>query len=319
MKIVIAETAIPTRLDKYLKKIYPLLSQGIIEKALRIKQIEVNDEKAAASLRVKTGDQITFSPYFIMYDEITNVEQGTGTEKISGQKYAKNIVILAEKILTEYLIYQDENILVINKPNNLSSQGGSKIKLSINDALNYLNNQQGKNLRLVHRLDKRTSGCFIIAKNHLASVRLGEAFKDKIISKTYHAVTIGTLKQEEGQISNLIAKNREGGFESVKEDKKNGKLAITQYKLLKKCGDLSYIEFKPLTGRMHQLRFHAQILGTPILGDDKYGLNGPGQAALMSENMLLHAIRINIPKSVFDKEIMVKADLPNYFNKFIKS
>ncbi len=312
MKFINVESELPVRLDRYLKKIYPNLSQGVIEKALRLKQIKVNQQKALANLRVKNSDQISIDQFFVASDK--SAETIDKEEKF----YSINVIKLATKLLNELLLYEDDNILAINKPNNLSSQGGSKIKLSINDALNYLNTK-GHDLRLVHRLDKETSGCFILAKNYAASVKLGAAFKDKIISKTYHAITLGAPKKSQGQISNLIAKARGGVFESVVEDKIEGKLAITDYKLLKKYDDLAYLEFKPLTGRMHQLRFHAKTLGIPILGDRKYGnQNSVHNAAAMSDSMLLHAQQILIPKEIFSREIIIEAKLPKYFKKFMQ-
>ena len=126
MKFINVESELPIRLDRYLKKIYPNLSQGVIEKALRLKQIKVNQQKALANLRVKNSDKISIDQFFVASDK--SVETTDREEKF----YSINVIKLATKLLNELLLYEDDNILAINKPNNLSSQGGSKIKLSIN-------------------------------------------------------------------------------------------------------------------------------------------------------------------------------------------
>jgi 23S rRNA-/tRNA-specific pseudouridylate synthase len=146
----------------------------------------------------------------------------------------------------------------------------------------------------------------IIAANYDASTKLAAAFEDRLIKKTYLAKTQGLPPEESGEISGLIAKTRGGVFESV-EESKDGKHALTRYKLLQKLGRQALIEFKPETGRMHQIRFHAQKLGCPIVGDCKYG------GASKGSQLMLHAEIIEIPASVFGKRITIEAELPEYF------
>ncbi|WP_410521536.1 RluA family pseudouridine synthase [Candidatus Tisiphia endosymbiont of Metellina segmentata] len=290
---------LPCRLDRYLKKLYPSLTQGMVERALRFKQIMVNSCKVAANLRIKAGDQI-----FI--EDSLNLEP----QKVSDRVFSSSTVILAGKLMKDYLVYQDEWLIAINKPVGLATQGGSKISLSIDDALQYLNSQ-GADLKLVHRLDKDTSGILLIAKNYVSSIKLVKAFKEKNIQKTYIAVVLGNLPQHEGEISGMIGKNRGGAYETVQNDEEHGKLAITCYKLLKNLNNgLTLVEFTPLTGRMHQLRFHAKMLGCPIIGDTKYGTQ---EAMALSKEMLLHAKRIILPEKIFGKEIIINIDLPGYF------
>ncbi|WP_375359473.1 RluA family pseudouridine synthase [Candidatus Tisiphia endosymbiont of Neophilaenus lineatus] len=290
---------LPCRLDRYLKKLYPSLTQGMVERALRFKQIMVNSCKVAANLRIKAGDQI-----FI--EDSLNLEP----QKASDRVFSSSTVILAGKLMKDYLVYQDEWLIAINKPVGLATQGGSKISLSIDDALQYLNSQ-GADLKLVHRLDQDTSGILLIAKNYASSIKLVKAFKEKNIQKTYIAVVLGNLPQHEGEISGMIGKNRGGAYETVQNDEEHGKLAITCYKLLKNLNNgLTLVEFTPLTGRMHQLRFHAKMLGCPIIGDTKYGTQ---EAMALSKEMLLHAKRIILPEKIFGKEIIINIDLPGYF------
>jgi len=295
---------IPSRLDRYLKRQYPALTQGVIERAIRLKQILVNSNLAKASLRVIENDQVFID------DKLSLVPKSEKEEF-----FPPSVVKLAEKIIKDYLIYDHEQFVAINKPASLATQGGSKIKLSIDDALNYLNYKSAMDFKLVHRLDKETSGLLLIAKNYLSSTKLAAAFHDKIIRKTYFAITLGRPYEETGEISGLIGKNRGGTYEIVQADQENGKLAITRYKLLEPLSNGLYlIEFIPLTGRTHQLRFHAKMLGCPIIGDTKYG--NP-QSILRSKQMLLHAKNVIMPATIFGREIIIKTDLPEYFSKYI--
>lgn len=297
--IINVNTPIFSRLDKYLKRLYPLLTQGIIEKALRQKQIIVNSQKAEAGLRVKDGDEIFINDKF-------NLPVAEPSKLIFTDAEIK----LAGKITNKYLIYEDENLIAINKPAGLATQGGSKINLSVDSSLKYLNSK-GADFKLVHRLDKETSGLLIIAKNYVSSVKLHNAFKEKLVEKTYLAVTYGKPTKDIGEVKTNIEKSKGSIPKIIDINDSNGKLAITYYKLLKSLGNnLFLIEFTPITGRMHQLRLHAKLLDCPIMGDDKYGNR---EIMPYSKYMLLHATSIILSKEVFGQEIKIEAKLPFYF------
>lgn len=299
--IIDVNTPISSRLDKYLKRLYPLLTQGVIEKALRQKQITVNSQKAEASLIVKGGDKIFINDKFNL-----PVKQ---PEKLV---FTDAEIKLAKKITTDYLIYEDDNLIAINKPAGLATQGGSKINLSIDSALKYLN-YKGADFKLVHRLDKETSGLLLIAKNYLSSVKLHDAFKEKLVVKTYFAVTYGKPIKNVGEVRSNIEKSKGSTPKITDIYSENGKLAITYYKLLKSLdNNLFLIEFTPVTGRMHQLRLHAKLLGCPIVGDDKYGNK---EIMPYSKYMFLHANNICLSEKIFGKEINLEAKLPFYFTK----
>jgi 23S rRNA pseudouridine955/2504/2580 synthase len=299
--IITVKSPIASRLDKYLRRLYPLLTQGVIEKALRHKQIIVNSKKAEASLRVVEGDEIFIHDKF-------NLPIAQPTKLV----FSDAEITLAKKITTEYLIYEDDNIIAINKPAGLATQGGSKINLSVDSALKYLNSQ-GADFKLVHRLDKETSGLLLIAKNYVSSVKLHDAFKEKLIEKTYLAVTYGKPTKNTGEVKTKIEKSK-GSISKITDiEDNNGKLAITYYKLLKSfANNLFLVEFNPITGRMHQLRLHAKLLGCPIFGDNKYG-----NEKLMpyGKYMFLHASNIVLSEKIFGKEINLEAKLPSYFNR----
>ena len=303
----IVDSSIPVRLDRYLRRIIPSLSQGVIEQNLRKGKIKVNAKKAIGSLRVKDGDKI------LIANEFLSDRAGHKDQK---QEFSLSAIKLAAKLKGEYLLFENEYLMVINKPAKLPTQGGSKISLSIDDALGYLNFKNKTELKLVHRLDKETSGILLIAKNYYSANKLSYAFKERLIEKTYLAVVAGSMRKEIGEISGLIAKMREGKYGKVEVDPVNDKFAETKYKVIKKLEGASLVKFTPLTGRTHQLRVHAQMLGCSIVGDTKYSgkIN-----SIRADNKLLHAEHIMIPAAIFGEKFMFQAELPEYFKKFVES
>lgn len=290
MKKIIVESSENLRLDRYIRRIYSGATQGIIEQNLRNGKIKINNNKVKSSYRVLKDDEIT------LFGDLFQI----ATSNI--KSYSNNCRSLANKLLHDYLLLSTDEFIAIDKPHNIAVQGGSKIDLSIDDALSYLNAENGANFKLVHRLDKATSGILLIAKGAENAAKLTGAFKDKIIKKKYYAVVAGCPIESEGVIVNYIGKDKSGIFEIVKE-LKDGKRAETHYKIINENEGYSLIEFTPLTGRMHQLRVHSQMLGCPILGDVKYG----GQK---HKRMMLHAAQVSIPKELFGEEIIIDSKVP---------
>lgn len=291
-KQFIVENISDIRLDRYLKKLYPTITQGIIEKSLRSRKIKLNEQKTTASIRINSGDIIFIDLMLHEQYQISRVQE---------THFEPNIIALANKLLTEYLLFSSDDILIINKPHNLAVQGGSKINLSIDHAILYLNHIQNTDYKLVHRLDKATSGILLIAKNYEAARKITEGFSNKLIKKTYIAVLSSVPKNSSGIISNKIEKiaTRDGEKMALSA---SGKLAETLYTTLRENGKYALVEFTPLTGRMHQLRLHSQLLDCPIVGDVKYG--GPKY-----QRMLLHALRITLPSEILGYEVKVEAQL----------
>ena len=285
----------PIRLDRYLRSIDPLLTQGILEQYLRKKLILVNDAKATSSLRIANGDRIILDK--------------TIAEKIHPQsKDIKNspiIEALAKKLLGEYLLYDHPSFLAINKPSGLATQGGSKISLSIDDALSFLRGRD-MDLKLVHRLDKDTSGVLLIAKGREISDKFMHAFKKHKVQKTYMAILSRIPKKPNGQIKSYLIKEHDFEVSSYDNEVPGSKEAITDYEVIETKERRAIVKFTPLTGRMHQLRVHARLMGCPIVGDVRYD----GESA---SHLMLHAAEVVIDKCIFDKEIVVKAGLPEHF------
>jgi 23S rRNA pseudouridine955/2504/2580 synthase len=274
----------PIRLDRFLKQQYQLITQGIIQKALRNGEVRVNNTKAKeASTRLLQGDVLQVTSFFDQYKEIPQTRHVNDSVKS-----------LSQKILHDYLLFRNEDFIVINKPAKIASQGGSHVSLSIDEALKYLNSASSDEYKLVHRLDKETSGVMLIARNYEPAVRLTGAFRDKKIYKTYLAVATGRLQNEQG---------------TVEVDGE-----ITHYKLLQyfPAKNISHIEFRPVTGKEHQIRRHAIALGVEIVGDKKYGQEDSKEGF-----MLLHSSSCRVDEIIFGQSFEFSAPLPGYFEKFL--
>ena len=286
------------RLDRFIRRECFYLPQGIIEKHLRLGQIQVNGKKAKSSSRLKKGDVVMISD---------NLRQSADVKDKSTKvtNFSPAVISLAGKLLGEYLIIANDHFIAINKPYGLATQGGSKINISVDHALAYLHDTNGSHYRLMHRLDKDTSGVLVIAKDLNSCILLGDAFKTKELQKTYLAVALGCPSPKSGVVENYIDKERNSVYDVVVETSE-GKLAKTVYETIPQKGKATVIKFTPLTGRMHQLRFHSKYLGCPILGDVKYG-------GKVFDRMMLHAIEMVVAASVFGEEYVFKAPVDNFF------
>ncbi|MEY3196779.1 MAG: hypothetical protein RLZZ59_145 [Pseudomonadota bacterium] len=286
------------RLDRFLRTINPFLTQGVIEQYLRKGLIKVNEKKAESSLRLINGDKI------FVADSIEDQ-----LKPRSRKLEVKNTPIvskLAQKLLSEYLVYDHEAFVAVNKPSGLASQGGTKITLSLDDALVYLSDQ-GVDLRLVHRLDKDTSGIILIAKSSENADRFMKAFQKHKIHKTYMAILSSVPQKSKGRIESYLIKEKDFEVSTYEEEVEGSKVAVTEYEIIKIINDKALVKFYPLTGRMHQLRVHSKLIGCPIVGDEKYG-------GVESDKLMLHAAAVLIDKDVFGEEIQIACPIPEYFN-----
>lgn len=289
IKKTVEDHSIPIRLDRYLRTINPTLSQGIIERYLRNGIIKVNDSKSKANVRVVSGDVISLPEHVILSaEEMPIVKKGPNAE------------ILANKLLFEYLLYDHPSFYAFYKPSGLASQGGSRIGTSLDDALQTLD------LRLVHRLDKDTSGIMIAAKNRDAAIILTKAFSEQKIYKTYFACVKNLPKNPRGKITSYLVRQNNFTGASFYNEVVGSKLAITEYEVVETNKEATLIKFTPQTGRMHQLRLHAKDIHCPIIGDKKYG----GEE---DKHLMLHAYKIVLDRSIFEEEIIITAPLPEYF------
>ncbi len=288
-----------TRLDRWLKRQYPQLTQGLIEKWLRLGKIRVNTEKATAGLRVSETDSITVPEDLIA--------------RLNPEIPKKTITYSAEDLdfLASLIVWEDDEICVLNKPSGLATQGGTKILRHLDGLLQAYG--AGKPFRLVHRLDRDTSGVMLVAKTLKMSIHLGDAFKSRTVQKTYWAIVHGLLDEKQGIIEAPISKDTGANLEKMVVDFEEGKSAKTTYKVIKSLGKkASWIEFKPETGRTHQLRVHSSYIGHPIMGDSKYGETRQEEAPLC-----LHARKISFP-DMNGKRLTFIAQPPQYMDTILK-
>ncbi len=295
------------RLDKFLMT--KGLNFALINKLIRKKLIRVNSQKIDISYNLQKKDILE-----ILVDLNFQPKAPKMTKSVSS-----NMV----QIVKNSIIFQDQNIIILNKKPGLAVQGGSGVNISIDDILPYLKFDNMQNPKLVHRLDKDTSGILLIARNKDASTLLTSYFKHKKIEKTYIALVKGRLSKEEGKIQIPLIKKYQGKNEKVYKDDIFGKEAITYYKLLQYYPnkDVSIVKVKPITGRTHQIRVHLKEIGHPIIGDFKYGANNTDFAALnIHHRLYLHSFAIKID-DFFGKSLNISTHninlvRQNYFSVF---
>lgn len=292
------------RLDRWFKRNFPDFPHVTMEKALRKGDIRVDKKRAKSNSRLEEGQVVRVPPFKPRADIGKPI------------KKAAKWTAKQEQELQESVIFKNYDVLVINKPAGISVQGGSGVKLSIDDMLGCLMFEKEDRPKLVHRLDKDTSGVLVLARRPAAAANMAELFKTKKTEKIYLAVIVGVPKEKEGKISNKIMKTQIGaGKEKMRSDEE-GKVATTYYRVLDTAGtQYSLVELMPITGRTHQLRVHMAEAGTPILGDGKYG----GKLAFgngMGKDMHLHAQKLTIPYE--NKHLSFEAELPAHMVATLK-
>jgi len=282
------------RLDRFIRHHIPGTQQSVIEKLLRKAAIKVNGKKAKSSYRLQPNDEIS----------LPTIQAGAAAPP----RATPNPALV--KLINDCVIYEDEELIAINKPAGVPVQGGNKVKNHIDAILQYLR-PEGE-LRIVHRIDKDTSGILLIAKNRPAAQWLTKGFKDKLFTKTYHAIVVGKPPSKHGIIKATIEKRpgRLGEKMEVVADNPDD-MAITKYTVLDSKKGFSLLELTPITGRTHQIRVHCAHIGCPILGDGKYG----GKAAHpLGKRFQLHlsasAITIVYPDG---HKQTITVNLPRYF------
>lgn len=288
------------RLDRWFKRHMSQVPHSLLEKALRKGHIRINGKRSKASDRLASGDVLDFVPFI------------NSDVNPAGPRPKKKIIINPEDIeaIKGSVIYKDEQILAINKPAGLAVQGGNKIEVSVDSLLGYLKLDSSERPKLVHRLDKDTSGVLLLARDTEAAAKLANSFKERQVHKEYLAIIVGRLPESKGTIDIPIAKS-EGNYEKMQASSK-GLSAHTNYEIVARGKhQTALVKLTPITGRKHQLRIHMQLMQTPILGDGKYG----GKGAFIEETapqLHLHSCR-TVLTSEYGGEIYIIAPLPEHF------
>ena len=273
------------RLDRWFKRHFPDLAHGRLEKLLRTGQIRVNGGRARASTRVAAGCAVRIPP-------------GLAESSTRPDRRAEVPPADAEFIRSRVL-YRDEDLIGIDKPAGLAVQGGSKVKASVDSMLDALRFGGEERPRLVHRLDKDTSGVLAIARTRRAAAFFVGAFRDGRVEKEYWALVAGVPEPPRGIVDLALAKTAVpgGDGELVRANVPGGKRARTAYAVLAEAHRVAWLSLAPETGRTHQIRVHCGAMGTPVLGDRKYGAHAPRiDGPPPVERLMLHARRLVLPR-----------------------
>lgn len=282
------------RIDRWTRLKIGKIPQGLIEKYLRSGKIKINKKKIKSSTKVKTNDIIDF--FNLDFKE-------TILQKKIKFEPSKEII----KSNEDQIIDNNENFIVLNKSSGISVQGGTKSKKNLVDIFAKSEIFQGTKPYSVHRLDKDTSGVFIMAKTREAAQLLTSLFRLRKVHKTYLAICHGELNKDSGEWNDDLIR--------YDGDKKIIEKAKTIYKVLDKNSEASLVELKPITGRKHQLRKQLYALGQPIFGDIKYKLTNSSRG--LNKNLMLHSYQIKF--IIDDVKHTYTALLPDYFRKLLKT
>jgi len=275
------------RIDRYIRRLYPAIPQSMLEKMLRQGKIKLDEAKVKSSVRVENG-QILTTP-----DNLSDILPQEREKRI------KEDYILTkedELMLEESIIWEDDDLLVLNKPHDLAVQGGTGTHRHLDGILQAYGQKTRTRYRLTHRLDRDTSGVIIIAKNSQAATHVTNLFRFSEVKKIYWGITMGHMDPSYGTINMPLIKSQDGDREKIAIDPKGNRPAITAYRTLKRMEgrgkvSLSWLELSPETGRTHQLRVHCLYMNCPIVGDGKYGGR---DACEVSDKLHLHARSIQI-------------------------
>ena len=282
-----------SRLDKWFKDKIINLPHSLIEKIIRQNKIKVNKKKTKSSYRLKFDDVI----------EIYDISKFKPTEKLKKIKYLPKKREIGE--YDDYVIENNENFIIINKPTGIPVQSGTKSFKNITDILKNTKYFENSKPYIVHRLDKETSGVLIIAKNRKFAQLFTSLFRIRKIHKTYLALVYGKV--------NDSIKTMNDDLIYYENNKKITQKAISNLRVIKSNEGYSYIELNPITGRKHQLRRQLLNIGSPIVGDDKYFLND--RKRIKIKNLLLHAYKIKF--MINNVQYNFKAKYNSVFEDFL--
>jgi len=296
-KVTIEQDYHNSRFDKWFKAKIIDLPQSLIEKILRLNKIKINRKKIKSSYRVQTGDIVEI--YDISKFKVTN------RPKIIKYKPSRKEI----DIYDDYILENNENFIVINKPRGIAVQAGTKSFRNIIDVLKDSKYFKNTKPYIVHRLDKETSGVLIVAKNREYAQLFTSLFRIRKIHKTYIALTYGKVSKS--------IKTLKDDLVTFDNGKKIIQKAISYLRLLKTSFDFSYVELNPITGRKHQLRKQLYNIGNPIVGDEKYFIDRRVNKIKSKEkNLMLHAYKIKF--MINNIQYNFKAKYDKEFENFLK-
>jgi 23S rRNA pseudouridine955/2504/2580 synthase len=297
------------RLDRWFQRHFPELSHGALQKLLRTGQVRIDGKRVEGKDRVEPGQTVRLPP-------------GVTASPPPKPKARPLVSDRDSEEIQSLVIHRDDWVIALDKPSGLAVQGGSGTERHVDGMLDALRFGFDDRPRLVHRLDKDTSGLLLIARTGQAAKRLSESFRDRETEKLYWAVVVGVPPRPEGAIDLPLAK-RPGARdrETMQVDHEEGQKALTHFRLMDRAANrAALLALWPRTGRTHQLRVHCAEIGCPILGDRKYG----GEEALLSavadaRRLHLHARRLTLPHPSGKDTLRLEAELPPHFRRTVEA
>ncbi|MCG8380304.1 MAG: RluA family pseudouridine synthase [Proteobacteria bacterium] len=291
-QLVITELQSGQRIDNFLIRYFNNVPKSRVYQMIRKGEVRINKGRIKQTYKLVTGDVVRIPPVF---------------------ETAKKPIIPSDnikKLILDSIIYQDDEIVVLNKPANLCVHGGSGQSSGIIETIRSTGDDYS-NLELVHRLDKDTSGCLILAKSIPVLRKLNLNLKNGEINKTYIALLSGQIKQHEWVIDNPLSKNMSQGGERIVGINSSGKKAVTKIVRKRVFEDASLVNVSLITGRTHQIRVHSSSVGHPVLGDRKYGNREQNRKYKNKglRRIFLHASKLDFILPISGKRIVIEAPL----------
>ena len=294
------------RLDRWFKRHLPDISFNTVSRWARTGQLRVDGKRAAPGDRLETGQSLRVPPAEPAPAEGPGARPKRVIDPLSEDEAA---------FVREMVLAKGRDWFMLNKPPGLATQGGTKTVQHLDRLLDGLADEGGQRPKLVHRLDKDTSGVLLVARSARAAGHFAKAFAGRTARKVYWALITGVPSAEEGLIDAPLAKQPGTGGEKMHVDEENGLPARTRYRLVDRAGNrAAWVELQPLTGRTHQLRAHMAAIGHPIVGDAKYGGAEAFLTGGISRKLHLHARRLKV-EGLDGKPIDQTAELPSHFEE----
>ncbi|HRD78117.1 MAG TPA: RluA family pseudouridine synthase [Hyphomicrobiaceae bacterium] len=297
------------RVDRWFKTHYPHVTHGFLQKLLRTGQVRVNSKRAKADLRLAAGQEIRV-PHTVREaaKPKPSLKPPPGLSK-------------ADRTFIEHMIlYEDDHVLVLNKPFGIAVQGGTGTTRHIDGLLAGMEDRFGDRPRLVHRLDRDTTGVLLVAKHRDGAAKLGRIFQTRSAAKTYWAIVKGVPRPPQGKVEAALVKASGPEGDRVRKalpgEQEAAMHATTHYSVIDRAASkAAWVSLKPVTGRQHQLRAHMALIGHPIVGDNKYegGLELPAEN--MDAKLHLHARRLILPHPSGEGKIDVTAPLSDHMRR----
>ncbi|MBA4610644.1 RluA family pseudouridine synthase [Stappia taiwanensis] len=299
------------RLDRWFKSHFPGLGFGHLQKLLRTGQVRVDGKRVDAATRIATGQVVRIPP-------MQTDARVSATDKANARPRPRKLNDSDRQAVEAMVLYEDREVMVLNKPAGLAVQGGSGLTRHLDGMLEAFRDAKGEKPRLVHRLDRETSGILLLAKTRKAAQSLTKSFRARQTRKIYWAMVAGVPKPRQGRISTYLARDEANERMRVaRHGEEDAQHSVSLYSVVENAGSkVSWVSLRPITGRTHQLRAHMAHIGHPILGDPRYFNIENWEAPGGVQNKLhLHARRIVIPHPSGRGSLDVSAPLPAHMQQ----